>query len=250
MDDLAIIILAAGKGTRMKSDIAKVLHPVAGKSMINHVITCASALTRDHIHVVVGHQAEQVKTEVLKSLPVCFAYQEQLLGTGDAVRAALPGIEDSIKSVLVLCGDVPLIRKRTVQDLVNAHIKVKSKLSVVAVKVDTPKGYGRIVIDPQGGLSAIREESDASEAEKHIDLVNSGIYCFDRNFLEAAIRLIENKNSQGEYYLTDLVEIAVSQNVKTLVQQIDEPDQVMGVNTPEELGRAEFLFGQIQNELS
>ena len=241
-DDVSIIILAAGKGTRMKSDLAKVLHPVAGKSMVNHVVGCAKAVAPAHIHVVVGHQADQVKAEVSKYHPVRFAKQEALLGTGDAVKSALPGLSADIRHVLVLCGDVPLIRKKTIKNLVNAHVASGVKLSVLAVRVDDPKGYGRIIRDRDGKLLAIREEADATEEEKAVDLINSGIYCFDRDFLETGIQSVGNNNNQAEYYLTDLVEIAVSRNAETLVQIMDDPTEVIGVNTLAQLERVEDLF--------
>jgi len=250
MDDVAVIILAAGKGTRMKSDIAKVLHRVAGKCMVNHVVESALGVTQDHVHVVVGHQADQVMAEILTYHSVHFAFQEKLLGTGDAVKAALPGLDASIRNVLVLCGDVPLIQRKTIQDVVQVHADANAKLTVLAVQVDDPTGYGRIIQGVDGSLTAIREEADADPAEKHICVVNSGIYCFDRAFLESGIQLIRNTNNQAEYYLTDLVEIAVSKNVKTLITKASEPDQVMGVNTLEELGRAQVSFDGIQNELS
>jgi len=249
MDDVAVIILAAGKGTRMKSDLAKVLHRVAGTSMVVHVVRCARGVAADHVHLVVGHQAEAVKAEVGKYFPTQFAYQKQLLGTGDAVKAALPGIASHVKKVLVLCGDVPLIQRRTLKTLLEAHTKAKAALSVLAFTMDSPRGYGRIVTDESGALVAIREEADASEHEKQITLVNSGIYCFDRIFLETGIRLIKNNNEQAEYYLTDLVEIAVSQGKTIHVQTMADPDEVMGVNTLSELARAQTLFHEDPDEL-
>ena len=249
MDDVAVVILAAGKGTRMNSDLPKVLHRVAGKSMVVHVVECARTIVRDHIHVVVGHQAEAVKTEVLKSGFVHFALQETLLGTGDALKAALPDISQHIKTVLVLCGDVPLIRTQTLKALVEAHAASKAALSVLAVEKKEPYGYGRIVTDTAGRLTAIREEADASEGERRITWVNSGIYCFARDFLEKSIPLIKNNNEQAEYYLTDLVEIAVSQGETTHVMTHGDSDQVMGVNTPSELARADALFREGTAEL-
>ena len=249
MNDVAVIILAAGKGTRMKSDLAKVLHPVAGKSMIVHVTRCARAITRDEIHIVVGHQAEQVKSEVSAHYSVRFALQKALLGTGDAVKAALPDLAEHIRHVLVLCGDVPLIRKQTLKDLLAGHLDASAALTVLAVHQDNPFGYGRIITDGQGRLLAIREERDASDAEKQISLVNTGIYCFRRDFLETGIGLVRKENNQAEYYLTDLVEIAVSQHETTHVQILDDPDQVMGVNNLSELARAEALFHDDPDEL-
>ena len=249
MDNIAVVILAAGKGTRMKSDLAKVLHQVAGKSMLVHVIEAALAVTSDHIHVVVGHQADQVKETVLKNHQVFFALQKSLLGTGDAVRAVLPGLSDSIKHVLVLCGDVPLIKQKTLLDLVNSHLAAKADLTVLAVNVKDPSGYGRIIQSLDGALLAIREEADASPAEKEIDLVNSGIFCFERGFLESGIGLITNNNKQGEYYLTDLVHIAVQQRAIARVEVTSDAEQVMGVNTLEQLSRINKAFHKASNEL-
>ncbi|WDP92968.1 MAG: NTP transferase domain-containing protein [Desulfobacter sp.] len=249
MDDVAIIILAAGKGTRMKSNLAKVLHPVAGKSMVNHVIEAAKGVSPHHIHVVVGHQADAVKKQISRSHRVCYAMQRELLGTGDAVKAAIPDLGDKVSSVVVLCGDVPLICAATIDKLVRTHISSNAHLTLLAVTVNEPKGYGRIILDSRGGLVAVREEADASDVEKTIQLVNSGIYCFNRNFLENGIKLIGTNNNQAEYYLTDLVEIAASQHAVTRVLAIDDSDQVMGVNTLEQLGHAEKLFMERQNEL-
>ncbi|WP_033396745.1 sugar phosphate nucleotidyltransferase [Desulfobacter curvatus] len=250
MNKIAVIILAAGKGSRMKSDLAKVLHRVAGTSMVNHVIEAAKEVASSHIHVVVGHQAEQVQKEIQKKHNVHFAFQKELLGTGDAVRVALPGIEACIQHVLVLCGDVPLIKKQTIIDLVSAHQNRMADLTVLAAKVNDPSGYGRIIHDKDGHLLAIREEADATDLEKQIDIVNSGIFCFEKRFLESGLGQIKNNNSQGEYYLTDLVEVAALNRAKTFVKIIEDPEQVMGVNTIEQLTRINKAFHMASNELS
>lgn len=250
MNNIAVIILAAGKGSRMKSDLAKVLHKVAGKSMVNHVIEAAIDIASGHIHVVVGHQAESVQKEILRLYNVQFAFQKELLGTGDAVRVALPGIDPCIQHVLVLCGDVPLIKKQTLSDLVSAHRNRMADLTVLAAKVDNPTGYGRIIQDKAGQLLAIREEADATDLEKQIDIVNSGIFCFQKQFLESGIGRIKNNNSQEEYYLTDLVEVAVQDRVRTLVKIIDDAEQVIGVNTIEQLSRINTALHKMPNELS
>jgi len=246
MDDIAVVILAAGKGTRMKSGLAKVLHKVAGKSMVNHVIDAALAVTPDHIHVVVGHQAQRVKDEVSGYHRVHFALQKELLGTGDAVRAALPGIDASVRHVLVLCGDVPLIQKKTLNLLIREHLESQACLSVLSVNMSNPKGYGRIVQNDKKPFLCIREEADASEEEKKITNVNSGIYCFDKDFLGAGIKQIHPQNNQAEYYLTDLVEIAQESGKKVTIVTIDDARQVIGVNTVEELEKAESLFREIK----
>ncbi len=236
--DIGIIILAAGKGTRMESDLAKVLHKVAGKSMILHVVECASKIT-DKIHVVVGHQAEKVKDEISSLFDVNFAIQEQLLGTGDAVKAALPSIGAEIQDILVLCGDVPLIQQQTLEQVVGGHRNDQARVTVLATDVDDPTGYGRMVLDKDNNLLCIREEADANEQERKIKKINTGIYLFDTLFLKSAINELKPDNNQAEYYLTDVVSIAKAQNQKLTVVTMNDPRQVIGVNTLDELEKAE-----------
>ncbi len=249
MDDLAIVILAAGKGTRMKSDLPKVLHKVAGKSMVVHVLACARKLTRCNIHLVIGHQAQLVKQEVCQYFLVDFVIQTSLLGTGDALKQALPELVPKIKDVLVLCGDVPLIQEDTLRALLAAHRTTNAKLTVLAVNMENPTGYGRIILDSSGDMTSIREESDATNKEKQITTINTGIYCFDKTFLEEAIGLIRPDNNQAEFYLTDMVQIARSKREKISVQLMADPRQVIGVNSPNDLERVEALIQQIENEL-
>jgi UDP-N-acetylglucosamine diphosphorylase/glucosamine-1-phosphate N-acetyltransferase len=249
MDDLAIVILAAGKGTRMKSDLPKVLHKVAGKSMVVHVLACARKLTRDNIYLVIGHQAQLVKQEVDQYFLVNFVIQSSLLGTGDAVKQALPELAPKIKDVLVLCGDVPLIQEDTLKELLATHRTTHAKLTVLAVNMENPTGYGRIIIDSTGDMTSIREESDATGQEKQITTINTGIYCFDKNFLEEAIGLIRPDNNQAEFYLTDMVQIARSKREKISVRLMSDPRQVIGVNSPNDLEQVEALIEQIENEL-
>ena len=243
-NDVGVVILAAGKGTRMKSDMAKVLHRVNGKSMVVRVIECARKIDLKNIHVVVGHQAQQVKEEVSRHFTVHFAVQEQLLGTGDAVKAALPGLSPEIKDVLVLCGDVPLIQENTLRRLLDGHQHSQSKVSVLATQVKDTTGYGRIVVDDDNLLLCIKEEADANPAEKKINCVNTGIYCFDRRLLVSAIDQLRPNNCQEEYYLTDVVEIAQNCHEKISIIMMNDPGQVMGVNTLEELQKAEAMVQQ------
>ena len=240
--NVAIIVLAAGKGARMKSDLAKVLHPVAGKSMVLHVLECANRVCSDHIHVVVGHQAERVRQVVREHYDVRFSMQKQLLGTGDAVKAAIPGINAEVKNVLVLCGDVPLIQEETLKLLIDAHVESGAVATVLAVDVANPKGYGRLLLDDTGNLVAIREEADASDEEKKICKVNSGIFCFEKQFLFSAIDRLKPENNQSEYYLTDIIAIAKNEDRLMSVVTLDDPDQVIGVNTIAELEKAERLI--------
>jgi bifunctional UDP-N-acetylglucosamine pyrophosphorylase/glucosamine-1-phosphate N-acetyltransferase/UDP-N-acetylglucosamine pyrophosphorylase len=241
-DDVGVIILAAGKGTRMKSHTAKVLHRVAQKTMIVHVVDRAMEIAPDQIYIVVGHQAESVKDEVNRFHRVRFVYQKQLLGTGDAVKAAIPDLDSGIRDVLVLCGDVPLIKGKTLQELVLTHKKSKSGITVLATEVDDPKGYGRIILDHHNHLLCIREEVDAGPDEKQIKTINTGIYCFKKDLLRDALNAISPENSQGEYYLTDVVEIAQKKGQKITVVTTQDSNQVIGVNTLEELDRAEHLM--------
>ncbi|MCF6248564.1 MAG: NTP transferase domain-containing protein [Desulfobacula sp.] len=241
-NDVGVVILAAGKGSRMKSDIAKVLHKVAGKSMVVHVVECALKITRDNIHVVVGHQAQKVKEEVGQFFNVKFALQEKLLGTGDAVKAALPGLTPEVKDLLVLCGDVPLIQEKTLKDLIYCHRQTQAKVTVLATDVDDSTGYGRMIMDAKGNLVDIREEADASGDEKKIKKINAGIYLFDTKFLCSAINALKPDNNQAEYYLTDVVSIAQNQKQKISVITMDDPNQAMGVNTLEQLAKAEHLL--------
>jgi len=241
-EEIGVVILAAGKGTRMQSDMAKVLHTVNGQSMIAHVLDCADSLSCASVVVVVGHQSELVMKEVQQKHSPLFALQKELLGTGDAVRVALPFLETRVSHVVVLCGDVPRIKDLTVKALVEEHIACQNKLTVLAVELDDPSGYGRIVLDLNNRLVAIREEADASMGEKKITLINSGIYCIERQFLTHAINRLKPDNVQNEYYLTDLVKIAVSDGEKTGYVRGSDPREVLGVNTLDQLKALERLI--------
>lgn len=250
MDALSVVVLAAGKGTRMKSDLPKVLHTVAGKPMILHVIACARQVVPDHqIHVVVGYQSSKVQEVVTGSYQVNFSRQRQTLGTGDAVRSALPAISSQVKDVVVLYGDVPLIQPDTVKDLVSTHRTLHAKVTVLAADLEAPTGYGRILQDQDGHVIAIREEVDASEEEKKIHRVNTGIYCFDRRFLIQAMEILKPDNCQSEYYLTDLVGIACRRNEKVAVKSLIDIGQILGINTPDDLEKTRNIADSIQNEL-
>ena len=250
MEGLSVIILAAGKGTRMKSDLPKVLYKLAGKPMVLHVIACARQVVPDHhIHLVVGHQARKVRQEVNKCFKVNFCVQKQLLGTGDAVKCALSDLGCDVRDVLVLYGDVPLIQTETVLDLVSTHRKSNAKVTILAADLDNPTGYGRIIQDCGRNSIAIREEADASDEEKKIQRINTGIYCFNRDFLSMALGLLRPDNHQAEYYLTDVVDVASKKNAKVTVKFLKEPNQVLGINTLEDLEKARNLVRWTENEL-
>lgn len=242
---LAVVILAAGKGTRMKSDKAKVLHKVADKSMVAHVIGVAKKIAKDNVHVVIGYQAQSVRKEINKYFSVNFAVQKTLLGTGDAVKAVIPNLDASTKHVLILYGDTPLIQEETLIELLNGYFNYHAKVAVLATDLDNPKGYGRIILDSHGNMQSIREETDANDEEKKIKKVNSGIYCFDKELLIKTLNQIKPNNNQSEYYLTDAIEIARLNEEKIIVVTMDDSRQVMGVNTLVELANAEDLIHRL-----
>lgn len=242
MKHVAVVVLAAGKGTRMKSDKAKVLHEIHGKPMITYVIEAASAVVGDNIVVVVGHQRQDVKNVVMKKMMTKFAVQEEQKGTGHAVQCALPEIDSKVSDVVILCGDVPLISSQTIHDLVLAHQKAKASVTVLAVEVEDPKGYGRMVSGADGDVIKIVEEADANEEEKKIRLINSGIYCVEKAFLVHSIGKLDDANAQNELYLTDIVGIASKEYKRVCLFRGASSDEVVGVNTCDDLNRAHHLL--------
>ncbi len=241
--ELGIIVLAAGKGTRMNSDIPKVLHLINGRSMVSYVLECAASIAdENNIVVVVGHQAEKVKAEVKKKFNVLFALQKNLSGTGDAVKSGLPFLTHTIENIIILCGDVPLIKPETLIKLVDYHERERNDLTMLAVKLADPSGYGRIILDSDDNLLCIREESDANPGEKRINIVNSGIYCVRQKFLSQSLELISRDNAQQEYYLTDIVFIAKEKGAKAGYIVADDPAEFKGVNTLQELNNLEKLI--------
>lgn len=204
---LSVVILAAGKGTRMRSNLPKVLHPIAGRSMLEHVIDTAQTLSPEKIIVVAGHGIEQVKDK-LKTSEVTIVEQAQQLGTGHAVDQALPSIDDN-HQVLVLYGDVPLIQPSTLKQLTQSQ--PEEGIGLLTVKLDNPMGYGRIIRDAENTVTAIVEQKDASEEQLNVNEVNTGILCAGAESLKRWLSNIDNNNAQGEYYLTDCIAMAASE---------------------------------------
>jgi bifunctional UDP-N-acetylglucosamine pyrophosphorylase/glucosamine-1-phosphate N-acetyltransferase len=233
---ITAVVLAAGKGTRMKSALAKVLHEVFFRPMIHHVLLAVNEAAIDRCAVIVGHQRQEV-LDVLGDYRITPVVQEEQLGTGHAVLCAETACGDA-DQVLILCGDTPLIKAASLRALINTHRQQKGPLTLMTTLVDQPFGYGRILSDKQGNVLAIVEEKDASEQQRSIREINAGIYLVDRTFLFTALRRVGTDNSQGEVYLTDIVAIANSQGspVHTFVhpQSID----VLGVNSRIELAQA------------
>ena len=239
------LILAAGLGTRMKSNIAKVLHALDGKPLIAHVCRTATKLDPRQIYVVVGHQAEEVRTAAETAVDnhkVAFVRQAQQRGTGDAVRAAKDALAAAGSTVLILSGDVPLIKPETLKDLLSAYYAANAACTILTVRMENPTGYGRIVRDDANGFQKIVEQKDATDEERQIREINSGIYCFDSNKLFAALAEIRPDNSQREYYLTDVPAILLRKNERVALFQHADVREISGINTRAELAEFENLI--------
>jgi len=242
---LRTLILAAGKGTRMGSDLAKVLHRIHDRPLLEYVVEVAEAAGSEEIVVIVGHQADVVR-ETLAGRNLVFVDQREQLGTGHAVLQARKAFAGYDGDVLILCGDVPLLPLGTVQRLLDEHAASGAAVSVLTALLENPKGYGRIVKDNAGALLRIVEERDATEEEREIREINSGIYLVGAPFLFDAVSRITNRNDQKEYYLTDIVEIARSGGLPVHVCLAEDARSVMGINTPEELKKAEEFRGVLK----
>jgi bifunctional UDP-N-acetylglucosamine pyrophosphorylase/glucosamine-1-phosphate N-acetyltransferase len=238
---LAVVIVGAGKGTRMKSSLAKVLHPLAGRPLIVHVLELAQQLAPQWLIAVVGHQAEVVQA-LCEGQGVTCVRQEPQLGTGHAVAQTAPLLADFSGDVLVLYGDVPLLQLTTAQALWQTHRCEQATVTVLTAYLDDPTGYGRIVRDAQGRMVRIVEEHDASAAERAIREINSGIYCLSAPFLFPALQRIGRDNAQGEQYLTDVVAVAVQEQrtVAHLVAQ--DAQEIIGINTRVDLAHQEAIL--------
>lgn len=238
--DVVTLVLAAGQGTRMKSDLAKVLHPMAGRPLLAHVLGCLDDLGVGRTIVVIGHQRERVR-EVFAESGVDWAVQAEQRGTGHAVLMAGPALEGFEGTLLVVCGDTPLLRPATLHGLLEGHRSSGSAATVLSMRLPDPKGYGRIVRSPAGDLVGIVEERDASDTEKAIDEVNSGIYVFHYPALEQALGGLTANNSQGEYYLTDTMGLIRRSGQRVAVVCAAEYRELLGINTVEQLAEAEQI---------
>ena len=250
MSETHLVILAAGKGTRMKSADPKVLHRAAGFSLIEHVLRAGDALRPASIVVVVGHRADRVKDALGERLGLRFALQEPQLGTGHALLQAEPHLAGKSGTVVLLSGDVPLLRPATLCAMVEAHTARGAAATVLTARVDRPQGYGRIVRDAakRGEIAAIVEDKDATPAERGIDEINSGIYAFALEPLFAALRSIGAANAQGEYYLPDLVRIYRERGLAVETVSLDDPREILGVNSRRELADVTAILKTTRNE--
>jgi bifunctional UDP-N-acetylglucosamine pyrophosphorylase/glucosamine-1-phosphate N-acetyltransferase len=247
---LDILILAAGLGTRMRSDLAKVLHRLDGRPLINHVCRTSTALAPQRIYVVIGHQGEEVKTAVLEEIDAeqaVFVWQKEQVGTGDAVNAAREFLADQDSTLLILSGDVPMIRPETLAGLVQQHLRHRGKgaaCTILTVKLKDPTGYGRIVRDEGGMFERIVEQKDATDDEKQIAEINAGIYCFDTRKLFSALSKVQNHNSQGEYYLTDVPALLRADGEDVAIHQHPDANEIEGVNNRAQLADLERVLNR------
>ena len=247
---VAVIILAAGLGTRMKSDRAKVLHEIDGRPMIRYVVETAQALNTKETIVVVGHQRSRVKAALSDFPRLKFAPQNEQLGTGHAVQCALPEVIETIDHVVVLCGDVPLLKASTVARLMHDHYHSGCVVTILAMNVENPTGYGRIVVDSNGDVDRIVEEADADDQQKKIQTINAGIYCIEKKFLNSAINSLSTNNAQNEFYLTDIVAIARAHSCRAGIVMGDDPIEVIGVNTLAELKTVDGVMQSRKSKIS
>ena len=242
-----VVILAAGQGTRMRSSIPKVLHPIAGRSMIERVMQTAEAISPETVTVIVGHQADMVRAELGNIPNIAFALQEPQLGTAHALRQAESLLSGRLGTLVLLSGDVPLLSRQTLMRLVDTHGGSGAAATVVTATVERPYGYGRIV-RTRGRVARIVEERDASPAQRQITEINSGIYAFDLAPLFEALRSIASQNVQGEYYLTDLIAIYRRRKLPVETLLVDNPQEIRGINSRSELAEVSRLVRQNKNE--
>jgi bifunctional UDP-N-acetylglucosamine pyrophosphorylase / glucosamine-1-phosphate N-acetyltransferase len=245
--EIHVVVLAAGQGTRMKSSLPKVLHPVAGKAMIERVLQTAEAVDPNTITLIVGHRAEMVRSRLGENQKLHFALQEPQLGTAHALQQAEPYLTGRSGSVILLSGDVPLLGPNTLKQLLETHRGSGAAATVVTATVERPYGYGRIV-RTRGRIARIVEERDASPTQRKINEINSGIYAFDLPPLFDALRSIAAQNAQGEFYLTDLVAIYRRRRLPVETLLVENAQEIRGINSRSELAEVSRLVRQKKNE--
>ncbi len=243
--DTVALVLAAGQGTRMNSDLAKVLHPMAGTPLLGHVLHALDQLGVGRVLVVIGHQRERVR-QTFAEAEVEWVVQAEQRGTGHAVLMAGPVLESFEGTLLVVCGDTPLLRASTLHSLLEGHRASHAAVTVLSMRLADPTGYGRIVRRPDGSIDHIVEHRDATPQQRAIDEVNSSIYAFDYPALVTVLSQLTAHNAQGEYYLTDTV--ALLQRAGRSVAVVRAPDarELLGINTVEQLAEAERVHQELR----
>lgn len=233
------ILLAAGKGTRMKSRQAKVLHKIAGVPMIDYVVASAITAGVDSIIVVVGYQAEDVQRCLRRYSAIRFALQEKQRGTGHAVVSAMHLLPDDSEDVVILCGDVPLLKPATLSALIERHHSEVQSTTILIARVADPSGYGRVITDHANKVTRIVEETDATSEEKQINVINTGIYCVNTKIFQELLGNLNTENAQKEFYLTDFVEMVYKTGNPAIALEAKDTEEILGVNTRVDLARAE-----------
>jgi bifunctional UDP-N-acetylglucosamine pyrophosphorylase / glucosamine-1-phosphate N-acetyltransferase len=243
-----VVVLAAGKGTRMRSGLPKVLHRAAGLPLLDHVLRAAATLEPASVVIVVGHRADSVREALGKRLGLSFALQAPQLGTGHALLQAEQALTGASGTVVLLSGDVPLLRPATLRSLVERHQASGAAATVLTATVPAPDGYGRIVRDESGRIARIVEHKDATAAERALGEINSGIYAFDLAPLFDALRTIGSANAQGEYYLPDMVTIYRSRGLVVETLTLEDPREILGVNSRKELAEVATILRTAKND--
>lgn len=240
MANLTAVILAAGKGTRMKSELPKVLHKVGGRPMLEHVMDAAEAAgCRDNV-VIVGHRAEMVQSLIGDRART--ALQAEQLGTGHAVLQAADILHDYTGTVMILCGDTPLLEAEELRKFYEEHVKSGAAATVMSAMMEDPFGYGRILRDENGDVAAIVEEKDATDEQRKIREINTGNYCVEAPLLFDVLKTLGNNNSQGEYYLTDVLAKLRAMGKKVGGVVTADSEMIMGVNSQDQLAEAEAVM--------
>lgn len=246
MNDIFAIVLAAGQGTRMKSKLYKVLHPVCGKPMVEHVVDNILTLDVNRIVTIVGHGADKVKEQLVEKSE--YVLQSEQLGTAHAVMQAESILGDLEGVTLVVCGDTPLIRPETMKALFEHHVAQNAKATILTAIADDPTGYGRVIRDDQGQVAQIVEHKDATPKQRLEKEINTGTYCFDNKALFEALKLVNNNNVQGEYYLPDVIEILKQKGEIVTAYVCEDFNETLGVNDRIALSKAEEIMRERINK--
>ncbi|SMF56161.1 UDP-N-acetylglucosamine pyrophosphorylase /glucosamine-1-phosphate N-acetyltransferase [Bacillus subtilis] len=246
MDKRFAVVLAAGQGTRMKSKLYKVLHPVCGKPMVEHVVDEALKLSLSKLVTIVGHGAEEVKKQLGDKSE--YALQAEQLGTAHAVKQAQPFLADEKGVTIVICGDTPLLTAETMEQMLKEHTQREAKATILTAVAGDPTGYGRIIRSENGAVQKIVEHKDASEEERLVTEINTGTYCFDNEALFRAIDQVSNDNAQGEYYLPDVIEILKNEGETVAAYQTGNSQETLGVNDRVALSQAEQFMKERINK--